>query len=258
MDTDVEHAVELLSRAGRFLVFTGAGISTASGIPDFRGPEGLWTRLDPDDYTYERHMTDPAFRARTWERHLASPFLGAEPNPGHEAVTRLWDAGLTQGCVTQNVDGLHRRAGLDAEALVELHGDASRIACTACDRVEELEPVRRRWEAGETDPRCLACGGILKPAVVFFGEELPRAALMRASAMAERATGVLVVGSTLSVYPAADIAVSIALRGLPMIIVNRGPTDHDRLAAVLIDGDAAVVLPRLADALVDAAGPRAR
>ncbi len=250
MDALCDPALDALGGADAILVFTGAGISTGSGIPDFRGPNGLWKRIDPDDFALERHLDDPAFRRSTWHRHLRSPFLGAVPNPGHHAVTRLVTSGRALGVVTQNVDGLHRAAGLEPELLVEIHGDASRVACVSCGAREPIDDVAARWEAGEEDPACLRCGGIMKPDVVFFGEALPREATIRAWAMADRADAVLVVGSSLSVYPAASIPLEIAGRGDPMVVVNRGPTDHDPLATVHLDGDASDLLPRLVDALV--------
>ncbi len=252
MDALYGPALEVLAEAKAILVFTGAGISTGSGIPDFRGPDGLWKRIDPDDFVLDRHLTDPAFRRSTWRRHLRSPFLDAAPNPGHHAVTRLVTSGRALGVVTQNVDGLHERAGLDPEVLVEIHGNASRVACVACGAREPVAGVAARWEAGAEDPACLRCGGIMKPDVVFFGEELPRTAILRAWEMADRADAVLVVGSSLSVYPAATIPLEIAGRGEPMVIVNRGPTDHDPLATVRLDADATEVLPLLVDALVTA------
>ncbi|HHC07653.1 MAG TPA: NAD-dependent deacetylase [Actinobacteria bacterium] len=257
MADELARAVEVLSDAARILVFTGAGISTPSGIPDFRGPDGLWTRIDPEDYHYDRHVGDAEFRRRTWERHLASPFLGARPNPAHHAVTALWAADRTAGVVTQNVDGLHQAAGIPPVHLVELHGNAARIACISCGRREPVAPVAARWRAGEEDPRCLACGGVLKPDVVFFGEVLPRREVIRAWAMADDADAVLVVGSTLSVFPAASIPLELAERGRPLVIVNRGPTDHDGFATARLDGDAAVLLPALVAELgADAASPR--
>lgn len=250
MDETFALAVEVLRDRDRILVFTGAGISTPSGIPDFRGPEGLWTRLDPDDFTYDRYVTDGAFRRATWGRRLDSPFHGADPNPAHHAVTRLWEAGRSVGCVTQNVDGLHAATGLPDGVLVELHGNARRIHCVSCGDEPAFEEVRSRWEAGEEDPSCLACGGILKPKVVFFGEEMPRREMIRAWGMVEEADAVLVVGSTLSVYPAAFVPLDVAERGHPLVIVNRGATDHDAAARVKVDGDVAQVLPALVDALV--------
>ena len=245
----IDQALDALSDRTRILVFTGAGISTESGIPDYRGPQGLWKRFDPDDYTYERYVNDPAFRIDTWGKRFHSPFLDATPNPAHYAVARLWDMGRLVGVVTQNIDGLHRAAGLSPESLVELHGNARRIHCIACGDEPDFRVVEKRWESGTVDPECLHCGGILKTRVVYFGEQLPPNATMRAWDMAENADAVLIIGSTLSVYPAAFIPLEVTDRGHPMVIVNRGRTDHDGRAAALVDGDAGTVLPELADLL---------
>ncbi len=236
------------------LVFTGAGISTESGIPDFRGPDGLWTRVDPDDFTIERYVTSPDIRRRAWRMHLEGALWGARvevrPNPGHQALVDLWRAGRVTGVVTQNVDGLHQAAGLDDDAVAELHGNVRRVRCLGrCSTTWPTEEVLQRVEAGEEDPHCPACGALVKTTTVLFGELLSPETLARARGMADAAGAVLVVGSTLSVHPAAGVAVSVVQRGAPMVIVNRGPTDLDRLAAVRIDAPAGSALPTLAEAL---------
>jgi NAD-dependent deacetylase len=241
----IGQAAEALAGRKRILVFTGAGISTESGIPDFRGPQGIWKEFDPADYTYDRYLDDPDFRERSWGKQFRSPYLGALPNDAHHAVTRLWESGRVIGCVTQNIDGLHTAAGLDPEALVELHGTANRIHCIFCGARPAFDEIERRWESGEADPACLACGGILKTTIVYFGEELPLAATTRAWHMAEQADAVLVVGSSLSVYPAAFVPLDVVDRGNPMVIVNRGETDHDFRATVLVNETAGEALPEL-------------
>lgn len=246
----IEEAAAVLANRERILVFTGAGISTESGIPDFRGPRGVWTRVDPADYTYDRYVGDPVFRAATWGRRFNSPFLGAEPNGAHHAVVRLAAYGRLAGCVTQNVDGLHAAAGLDPALIAEIHGTADRIHCITCHDEPGFLDVQQRWESGEADPACLRCGGILKTKIVYFGEDLPRNAIYRAWEMAERADAVVVIGSTLSVYPAAFIPLEVVDRGHPMVIVNQGETDHDFRAAVLVGGAAGTVLPELVGRLV--------
>ncbi len=245
----IDQAVETLAGRKRILVFTGAGISTESGIPDFRGPQGIWKQFDPSDYTYDRYIDDPGFRRESWGKRFRSPYLGADPNDAHRAVTRLWDAGRLIGCVTQNVDGLHAAAGLVPEALVEMHGTANRIRCISCGDEPEFDEIERRWESGEADPACRRCEGILKTAIVYFGENLPLDATTRAWHMAEQADAVLVVGSSLSVYPAAFVPLDVVDRGNPMVIINRGETDHDFRATVLVDGAAGEVLPELVDRL---------
>jgi NAD-dependent deacetylase len=245
----IDHAVSALADRTRILVFTGAGISTESGIPDFRGPHGVWKRVDPSDYTYERYLNDPEFRVNTWGKRFTSPLLDATPNGAHYAVTRLWESGRVVGCVTQNIDGLHAAAGLSPASLVELHGNAHRIHCIICGDEPDFDEVERRWRSGTVDPDCLRCGGILKTKVVYFGEELPPQAMYRAWDLAKRADAAIVIGSTLSVYPAAFIPLAVVENGDPMVIVNRGCTDHDFRATALVDGAAGDVVPELVDRL---------
>lgn len=250
----IDAAAAALAGSHRILVFTGAGISTESGIPDYRGPQGMWKKFDPADFTYDRYLTDEAFRIRSWERHFDSPFLEALPNDAHRAVTRLWESGRSVGCVTQNIDGLHAAAGLPPEALVEIHGNAHRIHCVSCGAEPSHAEVERRWRSGEADPRCELCGGILKAKIVYFGEDLPAAAISAAWNMAAEADAVLVVGSSMQVYPAAFIPLDVLERGHPMVILNREATDHDFRAAALLAGSAATLLPQLVARLTEAVG----
>jgi NAD-dependent deacetylase len=245
----IDQAISALADRTSILVFTGAGISTESGIPDFRGPHGIWKRVDPADYTYDRYVNDPEFRVNTWGNRFNSPLLDATPNEAHYAVTRLWESGRVVGCVTQNIDGLHAAAGLGPPSLVELHGNAHHIHCIACGDEPHFDEVEERWESGTADPECLRCGGILKTRVVYFGEELPPQATVSAWDMAERADAAIVIGSTLSVYPAAFIPLAVVDRGNPMVIINQGATDHDFRATALVDGVAGSIVPELVDRL---------
>jgi len=246
--TEIADIVALLRGRTRILVFTGAGISTDSGIPDFRGPNGLWTRFDPDDFTIERYLDDPAVRRRFWESRVTTGFLDAQPNAAHHAVVRLWRAGVLIGCVTQNIDGLHAAAGLPNQALVEMHGSATSTSCVRCHARQPTRDVATRLALGETDPRCRGCGGILKTDVVMFGERLPEHAMALALEMADEADAVLAVGTTLGVFPAASIPLRVAERGMPFVIVNRGPTELDGVADLRFDGDATAALEGLVTA----------
>lgn len=241
-------AARLLSRCGRILVFTGAGISTESGIPDFRGPGGVWSRIDPDEFTIDRYLSSRHTRIASWRMRIDNGHL--VPNDGHRAVTSLWRRGRLAGCVTQNIDGLHQKAGTPPEAVVELHGTAAETVCLECGRLLPTTQVARRVQAGEEDPACETCGGILKIAVVLFGEALPAHQLARAAAMVEVADAVLAVGSTLSVFPAAGIPLGVVNRGHPLVIVNDAPTEFDDLAEVIVTQRAGIALPRLAATLV--------
>jgi NAD-dependent deacetylase len=242
-------AAALLRPCRRILVFTGAGISTESGIPDFRGPQGVWTTVDPDEFTIDRYLRYPETRRRAWRLRMNSGALGAVPNAGHRAVAALWATGKMIGCVTQNIDGLHQRAGLPEEAVVELHGNAATTVCLGCGDRQPTAAVVARVDAGEDDPSCLLCGAILKPAVVYFGEMLPAAAVEEAFDLAELADAVLAVGSTLTVFPAAQIPLRVASRGRPFVILNQGPTDFDRLASARLEAPAGAALPALVAAI---------
>ncbi|MDP3984615.1 MAG: Sir2 family NAD-dependent protein deacetylase, partial [Acidimicrobiia bacterium] len=196
-------AGHLLARADKILAFTGAGASTESGIPDFRGPNGVWTKLDPDDFHIRRYLADPEIRKRGWGLHQRGELWGARssvrPNPGHHALVDLWEAGRLAGCVTQNIDGLHLEAGLPEEAVAELHGSTRSARCMSCATTWPTETVLVWMDQGMEVPECPDCGGIVKTTTVLFGEMLPEDEVAKAWQMAERADAVLAVGSTLSV-----------------------------------------------------------
>lgn len=245
----IDLAIDVLANRHRILLFTGAGVSTESGIPDFRGPNGVWKRVDPSEFTLDNWLTNGEFRARAWERRFTAARGAFAPNPAHEAVAALWTTGRMIGCITQNIDGLHQEGGLPGAAVSELHGNSRGIVCWGSGHVADRDDVRRRWEGGERDPRCTLCGSILKSTTVLFGESLPIAAVAIAQQWADRADAVLAVGSTLSVYPAADFPLQVAARGEPFVIINQGATDHDGFATLKIEGRAGEALPRLVDGL---------
>lgn len=249
MTQDLAYAARLLLDAKRILVFTGAGISTESGLPDFRGTDGIWTKLSPEDFELDRYVRDPKVRIRAWRTRFPKMFGNAQPNPAHYAVTDLWKADRLVGCVTQNIDGLHQAAGLPQEMVAELHGNSDGIACLQCGAEQDPGEVERRWSEGDLDPHCEQCGGILKSTIVFFGEVLPQPALEQASAWAAEADAVVSVGSSLSVYPAAYIPLEIASRGEVFIIINRQPTDLDSVASIRLDGMAGTIFPQLVSAI---------
>lgn len=240
------------------MVFTGAGVSTESGIPDFRGPDGLWTKLDPDDFHIDRYMSSRRVRVMRWRLHQQGELLGAgsqvKPNAAHLAIVDLWKAGRLSGCVTQNIDGLHQEAGLPDDLVSELHGNVRRTQCMSCPAHWPTTEVIRWVDAGQEEPRCPQCGGIVKTATVSFGQMLPEREILKARFFSALADGVLVIGSTLSVYPAADIPVAAARQGIPMVIVNLGPTEYDHLARVKIPLPAGEAVPQLVSTLIAAGG----
>jgi NAD-dependent deacetylase len=246
-ETTIEAARSLLAGAERVVVLTGAGISTDSGIPDFRGPQGLWTK-DPEAEklaTLQHYVSDAAIRAKAWRRRVETLSTTYEPNEGHHALVRLEQRGVLDTLITQNVDGLHLRAGTSRDRLVEIHGTTSDVMCLDCDDRAPIEKALERVRAGEDDPACRSCGGILKTATISFGQGLVADDLARADAAARRADLMLAVGTTLGVYPIANVVPLAKAHGAPVVIVNGGPTEMDDLADVRIEGSISEVLPAL-------------
>jgi NAD-dependent deacetylase len=246
---DRMNLVERLRAAERILVVSGAGVSTASGIPDFRGPGGVWTRRRP--VYYDEFLASEAARVEYWDFKLETweIYRHARPNAVHDAVVALERAGKILAVVTQNVDGLHRRAGTSLKALVELHGTDLLVECQTCHATSDPAPHFESFKATRRPPSC-TCGGLLKPATISFGQSLRPGDLERAAAAAVKADLVLALGSTLSVYPAASIPLLAAERGTPYIIVNRGPTDHDahRAVTLRLEGDVTALVPPAVEA----------
>ncbi|HMJ06128.1 MAG TPA: Sir2 family NAD-dependent protein deacetylase [Chthoniobacterales bacterium] len=233
-----------LRASQRALIFTGAGISTGSGIPDFRGPQGVWTRRQP--VYYDDFMRSEAARIEHWDFKLEGwdGYRTAEPNAVHRAIVALEEAGRVVAVVTQNIDGLHARAGTSAARLIELHGTNLLIECQTCRRRNDPEPHFEFFRVHRQAPLC-DCGGFLKPATISFGQSLDPEVLRRAEQASAKADLVVALGSTLSVYPAASFPLLAAQRGAPYIVINRGPTDHDGDPAVSlrIEGDVAEIFP---------------
>jgi len=247
----IDAAARVLATRERILVFTGAGISTESGIPDFRGPNGVWTRVDPAEFTYSRFMESPDTRRRSWQMREESGILDADPNIAHRALVDLWATGRMLAVVTQNIDGLHQKAGLPPEAVIELHGNAHQTVCVDCGVRVPTTTVLGRVHQGDDDPSCLECDGIIKTDVVMFEEPMPVLETDRAMHLAFECDAVLSIGSTLGVYPAAYVPIRAVETGAPLIIANLGPTDLDDIATVLVGGPAGRTVPLLVGAVTD-------
>ncbi|HTZ09423.1 MAG TPA: Sir2 family NAD-dependent protein deacetylase [Acidimicrobiales bacterium] len=250
---ELARARDLVARAARVTVLTGAGISTESGIPDFRGPQGVWTK-DPGAErraTLQAYLADPEVRRASWRQRLASPTWEAQPNAGHLALVALERRGVLDTLVTQNVDGLHQAAGSDPARVVEIHGTMRQVQCLACGARTPMPEVLERVRAGEDDPACTEparagrCGGILKSATISFGQDLVADDLVRAEAAARRCDVLLAVGSTLSVYPAAGLVPAALGAGAAVVIVNADPTDYDPVAEAVVRGRIGTVLPAI-------------
>jgi NAD-dependent deacetylase len=244
--THMETLVDLARNARRIVALTGAGISTESGIPDYRGPNGLWATQKPP--TLDDYETNTENRRRFWRfrRESYPTMLAREPNKGHLALAELERAGRLLGIVTQNIDGLHQKAGNDPGRVVELHGTTHDIRCMTCGRRYTGVDLQRRLEAGEEDPRCPVCGGVLRSGTILFGEPLPKRALEQAVLLSQSADLMLVIGTSLVVNPAARLPLIAHRAGARIGIINRESTPLDDQADVVIRGDAGPALSELA------------
>jgi NAD-dependent deacetylase len=240
---------DYLRASRKALIFTGAGVSTASGIPDFRGPQGVWTRRKP--VYFQDFMTSEAARIEHWDYKLEGwdGFRTAQPNAVHHAIVRLEKAGKVLLVVTQNIDGLHALAGTNRDRLLELHGTNLLVECQSCKRRGDPDPHFEFFRVNRKPPLC-ACGGFLKPATISFGQSLDPQVLARAEQGAMETDLVVALGSTLSVYPAAAFPLMAAQRGIPYVIINRGATEHDDESCVSLrlEGEVSQIFPAAVDA----------
>ncbi|MEX2206273.1 MAG: Sir2 family NAD-dependent protein deacetylase [Myxococcota bacterium] len=238
-----------IAESRRVVVLTGAGISTESGIPDFRGPQGVWTRNPSAEKmaTLSHYVSDPEVRRRAWRNRLESPAWQAKPNAGHLALVALERSGRLHTLITQNVDGLHQAAGSSPERVVEIHGTLHEVSCLDCGERAPMERALARVRAGEDDPACRSCGGILKSATISFGQNLVARDLERAERAAQDCDLLLAVGSTLSVFPIAGVVPVAQRAGARIVIVNAQPTEMDELADAVIRGPIGQILPVLVD-----------
>ncbi len=236
--------------ASSVVAMTGAGVSTASGIPDFRSEDGIWTKYDPNDFHISRFRSDPGEFWRERVEMVEDVFGGdVRPNAAHEALTALEAEGYLETLITQNVDGLHQAAG--SEDPIEIHGNGQRVVCTDCDRRFEVDPVMEQVKGGETPPTCKHCDGILKPDVILFGEQLPKNDLLRAQKASKDADVFLAIGSSLTVEPAASLPRYAVDRDGTLCIVNLDPTDLSDRAEYDFRADVTEFLPALAEHVID-------
>ncbi len=232
----------LIARSQRIVAFTGAGISTESGIPDFRSPGGIWSRMQPIDF--RDFMSSIEMRREAWRRKavIDRDFQQAAPNRGHRALAALVSRGAMSAIITQNIDGLHQASGVPADKVIELHGNGTYATCLDCGQRYELAPIMVAFERDETVPECDACGGIVKSATVSFGQAMPQAAMARAQAESTACDLFIVLGSSLVVYPAAGFPALAKRRGAKLVIINREETDQDGSADLVVHGEIGATL----------------
>jgi NAD-dependent deacetylase len=246
LDALADRLADLIINAKRVVVFTGAGISTESGIPDFRSPGGIWERFDPEEFTYQSLMSSPEARGKWWqifqERGLTTD---AEPNQAHLAIAELNKLGKLDCVITQNVDNLHQKAGVPDKKVLELHGNMRWVSCLSCGKRYPIEHAKARLDKGEKIPDCEACHGILKPDVVLFGETLPEGVFEEATHRSHSADLFIVIGSTLIVYPAAYIPAEAVNSGAKLVIINLSSTPLDSRATVLIRAKAGETMTKV-------------
>lgn len=247
LDEQIDQVREWLTASRSVVALTGAGISTDSGIPDFRGPQGLWTK-DPDAEkmaTLQVYVADPEVRKRSWRWRLETEEQKRLPNAGHRALAELEDRGCLDTLVTQNVDGLHQAAGSDPHRIVEIHGTLQEVECLGCGERAPMSRALDRVIAGEEDPPCRSCGGLLKSATISFGQGLVASDLERAQCAAESCDLLLAIGTTLAVYPIAGMVPIAKEAGARIVILNGGATEMDPVADALLHGSISEILPRL-------------
>jgi NAD-dependent deacetylase len=243
--SEIDRLRELIDGATRIVAFTGAGISTESGIPDFRSPGGIWTKYQP--IYFDDFMSSEEMRRESWRRKFATDetMLKAEPNAGHRALAKLVELGKMTAIITQNVDGLHQRSGVPSSKIIELHGNSTYASCLDCAQRYELEPIRKAFQGNGTLPICEKCEGIVKTATISFGQAMPEIQMARAQDETQQCDLFIVLGSSLVVYPAAGFPRIAKRRGAGLVILNRDPTDQDDDADLVVHGEIGPTMSRV-------------
>jgi NAD-dependent deacetylase len=246
MMEEIERLAQLIMESKKVVVFTGAGVSTESGIPDFRGPKGIWSKYDPEDFTIQKFLSSPSARKTVWKMSAEGGLLTeAEPNPAHYAIAELYQLGKLDCVITQNIDNLHQKAGVPEDKVFELHGNMKWAVCLSCSRRFPMPEVLQKIKGGIEVPDCPDCQGILKPGAVLFGEALPQETLLEATRRSQNCDLFIVIGSTLIIYPAAYMPTYARDAGARLAIVNLNPTPLDQYATVVIQGEAGQIMPKV-------------
>ena len=244
----IDMVSDMILESKRTVVFTGAGHSTESGISDFRSPGGIWSRFDPGEFTFQRFLSSQESRQKYWKFSTSTwpEMAAAKPNRGHYAIAELYHMGKLDCVITQNIDGLHQKSGIPEERVIELHGTAWWVNCLECGRRYPREEIQKRVESGEGVPKCDSCGGIMKPATISFGQPMPERETREAEMRSAACDLFLVAGSSLVVYPAAQMPLIAKDNGAKLVIINLEPTPHDRYADVVIHEKTGKALPQIA------------
>jgi len=242
----IDAAADAIVKAGRIVVFTGAGVSTESGIPDFRSPGGIWTKFDPEDFTIQKFLSSEDSRKKQWKLLVEGGLFGKmAPNPAHYAIAELEKLGTLDCVITQNIDNLHQKAGNSPDIVFELHGNMQWVVCLHCGKRYPTEKIITILKSGVEVPECDHCGGMLKPDVVFFGESLPYKTLNTAIERSKRSDLFIAIGSSLVVTPAAYMPSYALESGAKLIIINIGETSFDKKAHILIEGKAGEIMTKI-------------
>lgn len=244
MTDPIEQTASFINGSGKIVVFTGAGVSTESGIPDFRSPGGLWSKYDPEDFTYQRFISDEEARKKYWKMstEFYDTLQSVKPNAAHIAIAELETIGKLDCLITQNIDGLHQIAGVSPERVIELHGTARVVSCLSCKKRYDRDGIQERIANGDNAPLCDDCNGLLKPATISFGQAMPELETAEALKRSGGCDLFFVVGSSLVVQPAAYMPVVAKERGARLVIINREATPHDHMADLIIQGSAGTIL----------------
>jgi len=247
--SQIDAAADLIIESKKLVVFTGAGMSTESGISDFRSPGGVWSRFDPGEFTFQKFLASEESREKYWEFSTSSwsEMAAAQPNPSHHAIAELDSIGKLDCVITQNIDGLHQRSGIPEEKVIELHGTAWWVSCLECRQRYPREQIQERLKGGLKVPRCDSCGGIMKPATISFGQAMPEQETRQAENRAAACDLFLVAGSSLEVYPAAQMPLIAKDSGARLIIINLTPTPHDLYADITIHDKTGPALSQIVD-----------
>jgi NAD-dependent deacetylase len=247
----IDSASEMIVQSKKLVVFTGAGISTESGVSDFRSPGGIWSRFDPGELNFQSFMASEAGREKYWEfsKSLWPTIVDAKPNPGHYAIAELHRLGKLDCVITQNIDNLHQKSGVPEEKVIELHGTLKWVICLECGQRYPREEIQARLDSGIKVPRCDSCSGIMKPATVAFGQPMPERETRQAEIKAAACDLFLAAGSSLVVYPAAQMPLIAKEHGAKLVIINLTPTPYDRYADIVIHEKTGAVLSQIVDQL---------